>query len=155
MESNKNRIDESVGNVILSVKAVMLLCGNSVECRDRVLEQITSRQDAEMNAFIELFQKPRKRVFPQLVMAAGEMVVAVILLFLGIGLIAPALVGFSGPAVFLHYFESTQIYLLDRLPYSPFVILIDFILAIALLSGAFYAIRESAEKIGNMGLRYR
>ncbi len=155
MDSNKSRIDESVGEMILSIKAVMLLCGNSVECQDQVRERVSSRQDAEVNSFIELFQKPRENIVPQLVMAAGEILLASFLLFFGLGLISPALVGFQGPDAFLNYFISTEVSLVNAIPFSPFVILIDFIIAIALLSAAFYAIRASAEKLAKAGLRYR
>lgn len=155
MEINENRMDEAIGEVILSVKAVMLLCGSSVECREMLKEQVISKQDPEVGEFIEMFQKPKENIVPQLVMAAGEILLASILLFLGIALISPSLVGFEGPGAFLNYFISTQISLINAVPFSPFVILIDFLVAVALLSSAFYALRESAEKLAKAGLRYR
>ncbi len=155
MESSDNDMDQSIGEIVLSVKAVMLLCGSSVECKERVKEKITSAQDEEFNSFVEMFHTPKKKVIPQIVMAAGEIVIASLLLFVGIAVLSPALEGFNGPSALLHYFVSTQVFLIDSFPYFPFVLLTDFILAILLLSAAFYSLRESAELIVNTGLRYR
>ncbi len=155
MDSQDRNLDESLGEVVLSVKSVMLLCGNSVECQDKVRERIKTMQDDEVEAFIDLFKRPRKNVIPQLAMAAGEIVLASMLLFLGIGILAPSLGGFNGPSSLLAYFESTQMYLINALPYFTIVLLADFILSIVLLSAAFYVLRESADLITNSGLRYR
>lgn len=155
MEDPKYDMEEEVDSLILSVKAVMLLCGNSVECREELREKVTAMQDEEFNAFLDVFQKPQRGILPQVSMAVGEVIVAAVLLFVGVGLLTPALVGFRGPEQFLHYFEATQVALINAVPYFPFVLLADFMIAIALLFAAFYALRESAEKIQQAGLRYR
>lgn len=155
MENKDSRMDEAVGEMVLSVKAVMLLCGSSVDCKDYVRNAVIDKQDAEVGEFIELFQKPKEKIVPQIVMSAGEILLSSFLLFMGIALISPALVGFQGPDAFLNYFINTQIALINAIPFSPFVILVDFLIAVALLSSAFYSLRESAEKLANAGLRYR
>lgn len=155
MEDTDQGLDEEIDELVLSVKAVMLLCGNSVECRNNLRDRIQSMHDDEINDFIDIFHKPQRGVVPQISMAIGEILLASILLFVGVAILTPALVGFSGPDSFLHYFVSTQVALINAVPYFPFVLLTDFIIAIGLLSAAFYALRESAEKIENAGLRYR
>ncbi|AKA48219.1 hypothetical protein IX51_02870 [uncultured archaeon] len=155
MEQAENGLDEEIGSLVLSVKAVMLLCGNSVECKNALRERINTMQDEEINSFIDIFQKPPRGIVPQISIAIGEVILASILLFVGVGILTPALIGFQGPDAFLHYFVSTQIALINAFPYFPFVILTDFIIAIALLSAAFYALRESADLFADAGLRYR
>ena len=155
MEQTEDGMEEEIGNLVLSVKAVMLLCGNSVECRNNLREKINAMQDEEVTGFLDLFHKPQRSIVPQVSMAIGEVLLASILLFIGVAILAPALVGFQGPDAFLHYFVSTQIALINAFPYFPFVLLTDFIIAIALLSAAFYALRESADLFSDAGLRYR
>lgn len=155
MVETDHGLDEEIDELVLSVKAVMLLCGNSVECRNNLRDRIQSMQDEEINTFLDIFHKPQRGVLSQISMAVGEVILASILLFVGIAILTPALVGFSGPDAFLHYFVSTQVALINAVPYFPIVLLTDFLIAIALLSSAFYALRESAEKIESAGLRYR
>lgn len=155
MVDSDHGLDEEIDELVLSVKAVMLLCGNSVECRNSLRERIRDMQDEEIDSFLDVFHKPQRGLLPQISMAVGEIILASVLLFLGVAILTPALVGFSGPEAFLHYFVSAQVALINAVPYFPFVLLTDFIVAIALLSSAFYALKESAEKIESAGLRYR
>lgn len=155
MEQSENGLDEEIGNLVLSVKAVMLLCGNSVECRNNLMEKIKNMQDEEMTTFLDLFHKPQRSIIPQVAMAIGEALLASILLFVGIAILTPSLVGFSGPDAFLHYFLTTQMMLVNAFAYFPFVLLADFLIAIALLSASFYTLKESADLFNDAGLRYR
>lgn len=155
MEQTENGMEEEIGSLVLSIKAVILLCGSSVECRNNLRDKINAMHDEEVIAFLEVFQKKQRRMFPQISIAIGEVILASILLFVGVAILAPALVGFQGPETFLHYFVSTQVVLINAFPYFPFVLLTDFIIAIVLLSAAFYALKEAADLFSDAGLRYR
>lgn len=145
-----NSSDELVARLLLDIKALMLLSGSNGTLPPGVKEKILSSHDEQISAFVsEISSSAKKPTAARgtLLSALSEMILAAVLAVVGLALLAPSVVGLSSPAQLVDYFDQIISAISVRSLSNPAIPVVEFVLAIVLLIGAFYNLRIAAESL--------
>jgi hypothetical protein len=142
--------DDIVNQLILDIKAVALLSDNEETLQKIVNERIAGSQDDQVKKFIGLLTpKRRSSTGGSFLTALGELVLASFLFLAGLSLLAPSLLGLESPIQVLTYFQQLTSELSTSAFSNPVLPILDFIISLVLLLGAFQLLRSSSTKIRN------
>lgn len=139
--------------LVLEVKAVALLYGSDAELREKLGSRLTDSHDEGVRRFVGALQGQRRRETGRLLaIAVGELVMASLLVVAGTIVLVPTVVGVNS-------FAGLGQYLAERVGgstvgslLSPYVSFIEFALGVTLVLSAFFALREAATNLKEVGL---
>jgi hypothetical protein len=150
MASRTSSSDEVLSRLLLDIKALMLLSGSDGTLPAAVKEKIVSTHDEQISAFIsEISISSKKSTDGKtlLLIALSEMILASILAVVGLALLAPSIVGFSSPTQLVGYFDQIISAISVQSLSSPIIPAAEFVIAVLLLTGAFYNLRMAAANL--------
>ena len=148
------KLDATVDQLVLDIKALVLLSQNEEQLAEVVNLRIAGLHDEHVTKFISLLSLRKagpSRRGPFLI-ALGELVLGSFLSIAGLSLIAPSLIGFGSSSQFLEYFQQLVLKISPSSISNPILPVLDFLLAISLLLGAFYLLRQSSKDLKQVGV---
>jgi hypothetical protein len=147
----ESKKDDVLDRLILDMKGASLLYGGS-ELKNR-LEKVTKSSDEDVRRFLQAVQTKRAVKWKsKVVIAAGELIMASILVVAGTAMLIPAAVGvdtFSGLA---QYFSTILQGIPAQSPLAPYLSFFEFGVGIVLVVSAFFALGEAASNLKESGL---
>ncbi|MDG6998506.1 MAG: hypothetical protein JRN15_05255 [Nitrososphaerota archaeon] len=152
--NNTKNLDATANQIVLDIKALVLLSQNEEELAQVVSERIAGLHDEHISKFLSMLNLKKTspgRRGPFLI-ALGELVLASFLSIAGLTLIAPSLQGFGSSSQFLEYFQQLVLKMSPSSITNPVLPVLDFLLAISLLLGAFYLLRQSSKDLKQLGI---
>ncbi len=153
MSSTEAKTDELLDRLILEVKAIALLYGSDAELKERLESRLTDSHDEGVRRFVRALQsETREETGRLLAIAVGELVMASLLVFAGTIVLVPTVAGISSLAGLAQYFAERAGGSLAGSPLSPYISIIEFVLGVALVLSAFFALREAAANLKQVGL---
>jgi hypothetical protein len=142
-----------VDQLVLNVKALMLL-GESRESIARVVnDKITSSHDEQIQEFVSILQRekaPKGSSKGYLLTATGELILASFLIIAGLTTILPSVVGLSSPEELVSFIGQITSSVSVQTLRSPIIPAMELLLAIGLLLGAFHTVRIAASHLGEI-----
>lgn len=153
MSASDEREEELLDKLILDIKALVLLHGSDVELKARLQRELAESHDESLKRFVESLQSGKRPGTGRLVViAAGELILASLLVLAGTVTLIPVMAGITSPQGLVSYF-SGQIYSsLASSPLYPYTGLIEFAAGALLVLSAFYTLRQAALSLKEMGL---
>ncbi|MDG7002020.1 MAG: hypothetical protein JRN15_23210 [Nitrososphaerota archaeon] len=152
--SNSSKLDATANQLVLDIKALVLLSQTEEQLAQVVSERIAGLHDEHITKFISMLSvrkgEPGRR--GPFLIALGELVLASFLSIAGLSLIAPSLLGFGSSSQFLEYFQQLVLKISPSSISNPILPVLDFLLAISLLLGAFYLLRQSSKDLKQVGI---
>jgi hypothetical protein len=140
-----------VDKLILDMKGVSLLYGGS-ELKNR-LEKVTKSSDEDVQRFLQAVQtKKPVKWRSKVVIAAGELIMASILVFAGTALLVPSVVGVDTFSGLSKYFSTILQGVPAQSPLTPYLSFFEFGVGIVLVVSAFFALGEAASNLKESGL---
>ncbi len=149
MASRTSSTDEVLSRLLLDIKALMLLSGSDAALQAVVREKVVSSHDEQISAFVSMINTSKKTEGGKssLLMALSEMVLASIFAVMGLALLAPSIVGLSSPTQLEAYFDSIISAISVPSLSNPVIPAAEFVVAVILLIGAFYNLRNAASSL--------
>jgi hypothetical protein len=144
--------DRIVNQILLDIKSLMLLSSPASDesVTKLVEEKIAYSRDEEVVRFLGMVQ-PEKRVRSirgPIFAALGEMILASFFVIVGFAILAPTIMGLGSPSQLSSYFTRIISSLtVQRFEANPVMPLVEFVLALILLLGAFYNLRSAATSL--------
>lgn len=139
--------------LILEIKAVALLYGTDAELRERLEAKLTDSHDEGVRRFVRALQRETRMETGRLfAIAIGELVMASLLVVAGTIALIPTVAGVNSLAGLAQYLAERVGEVAVGSPLSPYVSLIEFALGVALILSAFFALREAASNLKQVGL---
>lgn len=147
-------VDNSINSIVLDIKALMLLATDSQSLDSKITKNFTESHDDSVREFVrKLAPTQREKPLPHVVTAIGELVLTAFLLLLGLSIVAPVLVGGTGPAYLIHYFGSAEAATAGNPAGDGLVIALNLLLSVLLLFSAVYSLRRAASNLRSSDLR--
>jgi hypothetical protein len=147
----ESKRDDVLDRLILDMKGASLLYGGS-ELEDR-LEQLTKSPDEDVQRFLRAVQvKKAVKWRSKVVIAAGELFMAAILVVAGTAMLVPSVVGVDSLSGLSQYFSILLHGGSTQSPLTPYLSLIEFGIGIVLVISAFFALGEAASNLKESGL---
>ncbi len=153
MSTNEAKTEDLLDRLILEVKAIALLYSSDAELRDKLGARLMDSHDEGVRRFVRALQsETRMETGRLLAIAIGELVMASLLVVAGTIVLVPTVAGVNS-------LEGLAQYLAQRVagsavgsPLSPYVSFIEFGVGVALVLSAFFALREAAANLKQVGL---
>ena len=150
---SKDPSEQIVNHLILDIKALMLL-GQSKESLRQLLDlNLAQSHDEHIVEFLELMKPGKKKGISAqsyLIVAIGELILSSFLLIGGLATILPSLVGLTSPEQLVSFIgDITQRISVPTLS-NPIVPILELVLALALLFGAFNTVRLASINLQEM-----
>jgi hypothetical protein len=156
LSARDERADDLLDRLMLEIKAVGLLYGSEAELRDVLESEVLKSNDESVRRFVKALQTPgASDTGRRLAIAAGELVMAAILVFAGALTLVPTIVGANTLASFIQYFAERTSGTIGSSPLSPYLSFLEFGTGVMLLLSAFFALREAALNLKRAGLSVR
>ena len=136
------------------MKALVLLSQSEEELVQILNDRIVRSHDEHISKFMSMLQMRKKtpgRLGPFLI-ALGELVLASFLSIGGLSLLAPSLMGFGSSSQFLAYFQELVLKMSPSSFSNPVLPVLDFLLAISMLLGAFHLLRQCSIDLKQVGI---
>ncbi len=153
MSSNDTKTEDLLDRLVLEVKALSLLYGSEAELREKLAGRLTDSHDEGVRMFVSALQgQTRRETGRLLAIAAGELVIASLLVMAGTVVLVPNVAGVSSLAGLLQYFADRVGGNVAGSPLSPYLSFAEFALGVALVLSAFFALREAATNLKQAGL---
>jgi len=153
LSESEKRTDDLVDRLVLDIKALVLLHGSESDLKDRLDRELVDSHDESVAKFVKALQKGEKPKSRGLViMAAGELVLASLLVLAATVVLVPVFVGVSSPGAYLQYLLQDTYTGLGSTPLGQYVSLIEFALGAVLMLSAFYTLRQAAANFKESGL---
>jgi hypothetical protein len=130
LSSSERVTDELLDRLILNIKSLMLLQGSEAELRAKLIVKLANSHDPSLRKFVDALQSGRLRhsVFPEVLIAVGELVFASLLVVAGTVVLVPTA------------------------SHTPLVTFIEFVVGALLMLSAFYTLRQAALNLKEAGL---
>ena len=142
--------------LLLQVKAVSLLYGSEAELKAKLAQKLVHSNDESVRKFVRAMQVGApKGTGRALVIAAGEMVMAALLVVAASLVLVPTVLGVSTYTRLEGYFAQTISGVLSGSPISPYLSVVEFAVGVALMLSAFVALHEAALGLKEAGLTVR
>ena len=145
---------KNIEKLKLEMRSAMLLSRTSNTFSGILSNEIFESTDPEIRSFVEFIVSKQKITIRGLVMiAAGEIAFAALLIFLSLSFIVPAFFAYANPGVFLGYlYRATQAVSVSALA-DRIVVLIDFVVCVVMLLSALQLLRTASDTLRNAGMR--
>lgn len=145
--------DSIVNQLVLNVKALMLL-GESKESIERVVnDKLSSSHDEQIQEFVSILQREKAKKGSSkayILTAAGELILASFLIIAGLTTILPSVVGLSSPEQLVSFIGQITSSVSVQTLRNPIIPAMELLLAIGLLLGAFHTVRIAALHLGEI-----
>ena len=145
MSSDGSRADDLLDRLVLDIKAIALLDDAEEGLRRKVKDTLLVTHDESVKRFVDSVQRsPDPQTGRLAAIAAGEIILASFLMVLGTVAIVPDMVGVRTPDGVLSYFLSGVSQQFVASPLYQFASVLSLVVGAALLTTAFYALRQAA-----------
>lgn len=156
MSTTEKRTEELLERLVLEIKALVLLHGSDAELKERLRGKLVDSHDESIRRFVRAMQAVRPSETGRLLaMAAGELVLASLLVVAGTVVLLPTVVGINTPAGLIQYFAERVYGTVGASPLSQYVSFMEFALGAVLMLSAFYTLRQAALNLREAGLSIR
>jgi hypothetical protein len=150
---SEKRTDDLVDRLILDIKALVLLHGSEADLKDKLTNELVGSHDESIVKFVKALQRgERQKSGGLILMAAGELVLASLLVLAATIILVPVFVGLNSPGAFLQYLLQDTYSGLGGTPLGQYVSLIEFALGAVLMVSAFYSLRQAAFNLKESGI---
>ncbi|MDA4124357.1 MAG: hypothetical protein OK438_02725 [Thaumarchaeota archaeon] len=153
MSADDEKAEELFDKLILDVKALVLLHGSDSDLRTKLQHELADSHDDSLKKFVESLQSGKRPGTGRLVViAAGELILASLLVLAGTVTLIPVMAGITTPQGLISYFAGQVYSSLAGSPFYPYTGLIEFALGALLVLSAFYTLRQAALSLKEVGL---
>ncbi len=153
MSVGDERTEELLDRLTLDIKAFVLLHGSDSDLRAKLQRELADSHDESIRKFVESLQPDRRPGTGRLVViAAGELILASLLVLAGTVTLVPVMAGITSPQGLINYFAGQVYNSLVSSPLYPYTGLIEFAAGALLILSAFYTLRQAALSLKEMGL---
>ena len=153
-ENSSTEAGSIIGNLVLDIKALVLLHPSDDSLRRVVESELLNSHDEDVEKFLGSVQRRgHARAREYFLAAVGELILAAFLLIAGLFTVAPAMMGLRSQAQLLNYFSEVLLSVSKSNFSSPLLGVFDFFIALGLLVAAFYSLRIASANIKETGLR--
>lgn len=155
LSTNETGLREDIINrLILDAKALVLLSESDEKLVTFLRENILHSHDEQVAKFVSLMRpvKNSESISARLMIAIGELVLASFLIFVGLSVLAPSLMGLQSPNQLLAYFSELVSGISATALSNPIIPVLDFIFSFLLLFGSFYLLRHASVDLKEAGL---
>ncbi len=153
LSSSETKADDLLDRLILEVKAVTLLYASDAELREHLDSKFADSHDEGVRRFVKALQGGlRMDTRRLLAIAVGELVMASLLVVAGTIVLVPTVTGVSSLAGLAQYLAERVGEAGIGSPLSPYISFIEFALGVVLVLSAFFALREAAANLKEVGL---
>ena len=153
MSSNEAKTEDLLDRLLLEVKAIALLYGSDAELREKLATRLTESHDEGVRRFVRALQsETREDTGRLLAIAAGELVMASLLVVAGAVVLVPTAAGVNSFAGLVQYFADRIGGNVTGTPLSPYLSFAEFALGVGLVLSAFFALREAATNLKQAGV---
>lgn len=153
MSADEKGQDEVVSRLLLDIRALSLLHESDEELRPLMERTFLESQDDYVRRFVGMVQRGQKSEggggFP---VAAGEVVLASFLTIVGLAAFVPIMAGLDTPQQWFSYVSSSLASSFASGPLYEGAPLLDFVLSVLLLLGAFYTLRQASKSLRRTSL---
>ena len=151
--SDETKAEDLLDRLILEIKAVTLLYGSESELKSKLEDRVTGSHDEDVQKFVKAVQVGKQKKTGRLVaIALGELVLASVLVVAGAVVLVPTVVGEKTLSSLVQYFAQRVSGSLASSPLSPYLSFMEFVLGLALVLSALFALREAASNLKEAGL---
>lgn len=134
--------DEAIGRIVQDIKYLGERHGWEGETARILRERVLASHDEDVKAFVSALERRHPlQPWGQLLVGAGELVLAAFLTVSGLVLVVPAVLGFSSRGEFARYLADLAMGLASPTLSDPLVIALGFAFALFLLFAALYTLR--------------
>ncbi len=156
MSSSEAKAEDLLDRLILEVKAISLLYSSDAELREKLGTRLTDSHDEGVRRFVRALQGEARMATGRLfVIAVGELVMASLLVVAGTIVLVPTVAGVNTLAGLAEYLAQRVGGSAVGSPLSPYISFIEFALGVMLVLSAFFALREAASNLKQVGLAVR
>lgn len=153
-QASSDPVDNSLNTIALDIKALMLLSSDKDMLDSKITKTLVESHDDSVRDFVRRLAPTKKEnPLPLIVTAVGELILTAFLLLLGLSIVAPVLVGGTGPAYLVHYFGSVEASAASNPTSAGMVIVLNLLLSVLLLFSALYSLRRAAATLKAGGLK--
>jgi hypothetical protein len=152
--STTDTVDSILDEIVLDIKGLMLLNPSDDQLGPAVRSTVVNSSDPEVARFIALVQKKGKNASEggYFLMAIAEIILASVLFIGGLALISPTFLGLGSPAEFSVFVKALADAISNETISNPLIPALEFILALALLIGAFFTLRAASDSLKETGI---
>jgi hypothetical protein len=153
LSASDERVEELLEKLVLDIKALVLLHGSDVDLKEMLQRELVESHDETLRKFVESLQSGKRPGTGRLVvMAAGELILASLLVLAGTVTLIPVMAGITSPQRLVDYFAGQINTPLAGSPLYPYAGLIEFAVGALLVLSAFYTLRQAALSLKEVGL---
>jgi len=137
--------EESIDRILLEIKALSFASASEEAMVDRLRERILASHDEDVKRFVSAVEPIRpSRAWGQILIGAGELLVAAFLTVAGFVAIVPSVLGLDSPGQVMRYFGDVFYAVSTAGLSDPVILGASFAIAVFLLLAAFYTLRQAA-----------
>ena len=146
--------EDIINRLILDAKALVLLSESDEKLVTLLRENVLNSHDEQVAKFVSLIKpvKNPESVPARLMTAIGELILASFLIFVGLSVLAPSLMGLQSPNQLLAYFSELVSGISATSLSNPVIPVLDFVFSLLLLFGSFYLLRHASVDLKEAGL---
>jgi hypothetical protein len=153
LSSSETSTDDLLDRLVLEIDAIALLYGSDAELRERLGAKLTESHDEGVRRFVKALQsETRIETGRLLAIAIGELVMASLLVVAGTIVLVPTVAGVNTLQGLVQYLAQRAGSGAVGSPLSQYVSLAEFAIGVVLVLSAFFALREAATKLKEVGL---
>lgn len=144
--------EESIDRILLEIKALSFLSASEESLSDRLRERILASHDEDVKRFVSAMAPVwPSRAWGQLLIGAGELLLAAFLTVAGFVAIVPSVLGLDSPGEVVRYFGDAFYAVSTAGLSDPVLLTTSFAVAILLFLAAFYTLRQAASLLRRAG----
>jgi hypothetical protein len=145
--------DQTASRLLLDIKALTVLYPTDPELRRVLDKSLVNYADEDVRRLTDAV-RPAQRVSRSgsLLIATGEIVFASFLAILGIGALAPSVIGLTSPQQLSGFFSTNLASSFRSCPLSSAAPIVVLALSLLLILGALYLLRRAATDLKGAGL---
>jgi hypothetical protein len=147
-------VDTILDEMKLDIKGLMLLNPDDQILSKEISSSLVNSNDPEISRFIKLVQKKDDRATEggYFLIAVAEIILSSVLFISGLALISPSILGLGSPVQFSQFVTTTAQAIANETRTNPLVPALEFIIALALLLGAFFTLRAASDSLKETGM---
>jgi len=155
-DSTPNPVEEAVERVVLDITALQGLLGSDEATTSRLRERFLTSDDEAVRRIVSPPDPRRpRRPLGELLVGAGELVLAAFLAVGGLILVVPSVLGFASRGDLAQYLADLALGLSSPGLSDPVVSALGFGLALFLLLASLYTLGQASRSLEESGLRSR
>ncbi len=146
-------ITAATDDLILDIKALVLLSNSQQILRKTVEERLSSSHDEDVTKFLSIVRSTHKASQAgYFLLALGQLILAAFLVIAGLASVAPALLGLTSPGELASYFDGIISAISSSGLSNPVIAFLNFAFAVALLLAGFYSLKVASSNLKDAGV---